>query len=218
MTTPTRFRAFLFDLDGTLIDHFEAIHRSYVHTLGRMGLPVPTAEQVRRAVGGGLEKAMLRFVPPERLQEGLAIYRPYWDRTMLDDVRLMPGARELLERLKAVGARLGVMSNKVGGSSRLICGHLGITPYLDAILGAGDTKWMKPSVELSRYALGLLGAKPEETVMVGDSPYDVEAGHVGGFPAWCVTTGTHTREQLEAAGADRVFADFGELGRAVFGG
>ena len=54
-----RFRTVLFDLDGTLMDHLPAIHRSYVHTLPQLGLPAPTYEQVKRAIGGGLENAML---------------------------------------------------------------------------------------------------------------------------------------------------------------
>ena len=59
------FRTVLFDLDGTLVDAFTTIHRAYCHTLPQFGYPAPTAEQVRRAVGGGLENAMGRFVPPE---------------------------------------------------------------------------------------------------------------------------------------------------------
>jgi HAD superfamily hydrolase (TIGR01509 family) len=209
------FRAFLFDLDGTLIDHFAAIHRAYVHTLGRMGLPAPTAGQVRAAVGGGLEKAALNFVPRERLPEALAIYREYWDRTLLDDVRLMAGARELLEALRARGARTAVVSNKLGGSSRRICAHLQLTPLLDAVIGAGDTPWLKPAPEFSRHVLEVLGVRADAALLVGDSPYDVSAAEAGGFPAWCVTTGTHAREQLQAAGAARVFADLVELAAAL---
>ncbi|HOD48057.1 MAG TPA: HAD hydrolase-like protein, partial [Opitutaceae bacterium] len=87
-----RFRTVLFDLDGTLIDHLSAIHRSYSHTLPQLGYPAPTREQVRRVIGGGLTHAMRQLVPPEKLEAALAIYRPYWDRTMLDDVVLLDGA------------------------------------------------------------------------------------------------------------------------------
>ena len=60
-----RFRTVLFDLDGTLIDHFAAIHRSHAHTLKQLGLPVPTPAQVRAAVGGGLEQAISRLAGAE---------------------------------------------------------------------------------------------------------------------------------------------------------
>ncbi|HZZ59533.1 MAG TPA: HAD hydrolase-like protein, partial [Opitutaceae bacterium] len=107
-------RAFLFDLDGTLIDHFAAIHRCYAHTLGRMGLPEPSPAQVRAAVGGGIENSLAKFVPPGRMAEALAIYKEFWDRTMLEQVSLMPGAGELLRGLHARGAPMGVLSNKLG--------------------------------------------------------------------------------------------------------
>ncbi|MCC6883017.1 MAG: HAD hydrolase-like protein, partial [Verrucomicrobiales bacterium] len=77
------FRTALFDLDGTLLDHFSAIHRSYCHTLPQLGLPAPTLQAVRNAVGGGLEQAMLRFIQPGQLTDALRIYRAYFNRTML---------------------------------------------------------------------------------------------------------------------------------------
>src|SRR6185295_8190858 len=113
-----RFTTFLFDLDGTLIDHFAAIHRSHVHTMKQLGLPPPTMEDVHRAVGAGVEVAIERLVGRERLAAAIPIHREYWERTMLDDVELMPGARELLEALHARGAKLGVFTNKLGYSSR----------------------------------------------------------------------------------------------------
>ena len=206
-----RFDTFLFDLDGTLVDHFGAIHRSHSHTMRQLGLPAPTMTQVRAAVGGGLELAIERLIGPARVAEALPIYRKYWDATMLDDVTLLPGARELLTTLHARGAKLAVFTNKVGGSSRIICDHLGIASLLSGIFGAKDTPWLKPQPEFAAYALTQLSATPATALLVGDSPFDVEAAHNGGFPCWCVTTGTHTATELHAAGADAVFASLAEI-------
>lgn len=209
------FDTFLFDLDGTLVDHFAAIHRSHSHTMRQLGLPAPTMIQVRAAVGGGLELAIERLVGPARVAEALPIYRAYWDATMLDDVALLPGARELLATLHARGAKLAVFTNKVGGSSRIICEHLGIAPLLSGIFGAHDTPWLKPQPEFAAHVLAQLGAVPATTLLVGDSPFDVQAARNGGFPAWCVTTGTHSASELCDAGADRVFPDLPALGREL---
>jgi phosphoglycolate phosphatase len=209
------FHTFLFDLDGTLIDHFVAIHRAYVHTLGAMGLPTPTPAQTRSAVGGGLENAMRKFVPETRLAEAMRIYREYWNRTLLDDVVLLPGARELLESLRARGDRLAVLTNKLGDSSRLICAHLGIAALLDAVVGAQDTPWLKPQPEIVAHVLTRLGAERPGALLVGDSPYDVEAGRNAGMPVWCVTTGTHDAAALRAAGAERIFGSLAEMGAAL---
>ena len=210
-----RFITFLFDLDGTLIDHFAAIHRCHVHAMTQLGLPPPTMEQVHRAVGGGLEVAVERLVGRERVAEALPIYREFWERNMLDGVALMPGARELLDALHARGAKLGVFTNKLGTSSRLVCDHLGITPLFGVIVGAKDTPWLKPAPEFSAHVLEKLSASPAGALLVGDSPYDVQAAHAGPFPCWAVTTGTHTAEQLRATGADKVFPDLIELHAAL---
>jgi len=210
-----RFSTFLFDLDGTLVDHFAAIHRSHSHTMRQLGLPAPTMAQVRAAVGGGLELAITKLVGPARLAEALPIYRAYWDQTMLDDVALLPGARELLITLHARGAKLAVFTNKVGGSSRLICDHLGIAPLLSGTFGAHDTPWLKPQPEFAAHALAQLGTTPATALLVGDSSFDVQAAHNGGFPCWAVATGTHTAEELRAAGAERVFSDLPALGREL---
>ncbi len=75
----------LLDLDGTLIDHFKAIHRCHTHAMTRLGLPAPTMAQVRAAVGGGVELAVERLVGKELQAAALALYRPHWNATMLDD-------------------------------------------------------------------------------------------------------------------------------------
>ena len=211
----TRFRTILFDLDGTLVDHFAAIHRSYVHTLPQLGLPAPTLAQVRAAVGGGLENAMRKFVPEARLAEALKIFRPFWDVHMLEDVEPLPGAVELLRALHSQGVVCAVLTNKHGPSSRAICDHLHLTPYLSAIVGAMDTAWLKPQPEFTRHVLTLLHAEPSTALLVGDSPYDVQAAHSAGLPCWAVTTGTHNAEQLRAARADKVFPGLREMASAL---
>ena len=211
-----RFRTVLFDLDGTLIDHLPAIHRSYVHTLPQLGLAAPTYEQVKRAIGGGLENAMLKFIPEARLGEALAIYRPFWDRTMLDGAHLLPGAAELLKSLHGRGVACAIFTNKLGSSSRELAAHLGLSPSLAAVFGAKDTPWLKPAPEYTAHALTALRADAATTCLVGDSPWDVQAAHNAGFPCFAVTTGTHTAGELRAAEADAVYDGLTALGTAEF--
>ncbi|MET0263526.1 MAG: HAD family hydrolase [Rariglobus sp.] len=211
-----RFRTVLFDLDGTLMDHLPAIHRCYVHTLPQLGLPAPTYEQVKRAIGGGLENAMLKFIPQERIAEALSIYRPFWDANLLSGADPMPGALELLEKLSARGVTCAVFTNKLGSSAREVCAHLGFTPYVREIFGAKDTPWLKPAPEFTAHALAALGADAATTCLVGDSPWDVQAAHNAGFPCFAVTTGTHTETELRAAGAEEVYANLTALGAAEF--
>ncbi len=210
-----RHRTVLFDLDGTLIDHFQAIHRCHTHTLRRLGLPRPTMAQVHAAVGAGLETAIARLAGPDRVREALPIYCAHWDATMLDDVELMPGARELILALRAAGARCAVITNKRGDSSRLLCAHLGLTPHLAGIFGAHDTVWLKPDPQFARHVLDQLQAETATTCLVGDSPYDVATARNAGWEFYGVTTGTHTAKELRAAGATEIFPDLVSVGATL---
>lgn len=210
-----RFDTLLLDLDGTLVDAFTTIHRSYVHVLPQFGLPPPTMEQVRRAVGGGLENAMRHFLPEDKIAEAVKRHVEHTSSILLEDVKLLPGGLELLRTQHAAGVVLGVFTNKRGEQSRRICDHLGVTPYLRGVFGAKDTPWLKPQPEFAAHVLAQLGGHPETTMLVGDSPFDVKAAHNGGFACWCVTTGTHTADQLRAAGAEAVFPDLFALQAAL---
>ncbi|HEX2860648.1 MAG TPA: HAD family hydrolase [Lacunisphaera sp.] len=205
----------LFDLDGTLIDHFRAIHRCHAHAMTQLGLPAPTLDQVRAAVGGGVELAVERLVGKERSAQALAIYRPHWTTTMLDDVELLTGARELLTALRQRGTRTAVFTNKHGPSSRLVCAHLGLAELLDGNFGATDTPWLKPAPEFTHHVLSALHAAPATTVLVGDSPYDYQAARNAGLTFLGVTTGTHSAAELRAAGAEKVFADLHAVAREL---
>lgn len=205
----------LFDLDGTLIDHFKAIHRCHSHAMRQLGLPAPSLTQVRSAVGGGLELAVERLVGRDLTPAALAIYRPYWDATMLEDVELLPGAKELLGALRRRGIRTAVFTNKHGPSSRLTCTHLGLTALLDGNFGATDTPWLKPDPAFTRHVLGALGVSASATLLVGDSPFDVATARNGSLGFIGVATGTHTAAELKAAGADRVCADLFAVARVL---
>lgn len=205
----------LFDLDGTLIDHFRAIHRCHAHAMTRLGLPAPTMTQVRAAVGGGVELAVERLVGPELKAAALAIYRPHWNATMLEDVDLLPGARDLLAALKRRDIRTAVFTNKHGPSSRSVCTHLGLDRLLDGNFGATDTPWLKPEPAWTRQVLAALGVTAAATLLVGDSPFDVQTARQAGLAFIGVATGTHSAEELRTAGAERVCADLIEVAREL---
>jgi len=200
-----RFHTVLFDLDGTLLDHFSAIHRAHSHVRLHYGLPVATRDEVMRAIGGGLPEALKKTLGADHahlLEEAIPVYRAYWDRTMLDDAALFPGALELVRDLHAAGAQVAVFTNKHGPSARRVCSHLGLDPYLSGVFGATDTPWLKPELEFTAHVLEKLSATATTTALVGDSPWDVEAAlqaKLGG--CFAVTTGTHTATELVAHGA-----------------
>ena len=211
------FRTVLFDLDGTLVDAFTTIHRAYCHTLPQFGFPAPTAEQVRRAVGGGLENAMGRFVPPELVAEACRVHVAFTEKIQLEDPTVYPGGRELVAALHARGAKTAVLTNKIGEHARAVLAHLGLSPQLDLVLGARDCPWRKPAAEFTAEALRRLGSETATACLIGDSPFDLATARNAGLPCYCVTTGTHSEADLRAAGAAAIYPDLHILGTEVFG-
>ncbi len=210
-----RFRTVLFDLDGTLIDHFTAIHRCHVYALRRLGLREPTLAEVRAAVGGGLDEAIARLAGPEHLAAVLPHFIEHWNATNLDDVTLLPGARELLAGLHAAGVCCAVLTNKRGPAARQVCAHLGLDPLLAGVFGANDTPWIKPDARFVQHVLISLNGEATATALVGDSPYDLATAQNAGLVFYGVATGTHTAEELRTAGATAIFSGLAGVGSAL---
>jgi phosphoglycolate phosphatase len=125
------------------------------------------------------------------------------------------GAGALLRHLHARGLTTAIFTNKHAPSSRLIANYLGFTPYLAGNFGAQDTPWLKPEPAFTAHVLTALNAAAATTLLVGDSPFDVQAALNAGFPCWAVSTGTHSAAELHAAGATRVFANLAEIQTAL---
>lgn len=212
-----RLRTVLFDLDGTLLDHFAAIHRCHAYAMRQIGLAEPTLQQVRTAIGRGLEDAIADLAGPQNVARILPIYLEHWQATNLDDVQLMPGALELLEQLNQQGVTCGVLTNKRGDASRIVCAHLGVTPLVRGIYGAGDTPWLKPQREFAEHALRELGGTAETAALIGDSIYDLAAAQQAGLAFFGVLTGTHSADELRAHGATALFATCRELSPVLLG-
>jgi phosphoglycolate phosphatase len=192
-----RFRAVIFDLDGTLLDHFRAIHKVFSVVFERVGAPPRGFEEVKRAVGGSHETTLRQFVSDAQFDEALRIYRELIQGEMaLEGVLLLEGAAETLEQLRLRGVKMAVLTNKWGKVSRRLLHHLEVAHYFAAIVGAEDTPWKKPQPEMTDFTLRKLGASPAETLLVGDSPFDAATARAAGLKVCLIATGTHTREQL----------------------
>jgi phosphoglycolate phosphatase len=215
---PSSLKAVLFDLDGTLIDHFRVIYRCYQYALDRLGLDPVSYERVKAAVGGSIQVTFGKLIPQAHVDEAVTLFREEFDRIWHEDIEVLPGAQWLLDGLHARGLKLAVFTNKEGDRARRVLGHIGLAARLDGIHGTLDTPWRKPQPEFTRHVLAELGTDPAHACMVGDSPYDVEAAAVAGMPCHTVATGSHTVEQLRSeTTAASVHTHLFELGERVFG-
>lgn len=209
----------LFDLDGTLIDHFTTIYRCYRYAQEVLGLEPASYDKVKATVGGSVPITMERLLGKENVEQGVKLFRSHYADIWKEDLRPLPYSLEILKALHAEGYKQAMFTNKEGNNARLVADYLGYTPYLDKVIGTGDTPWRKPQPEFTRYAIEQLGAAPATTVMVGDSPWDIAAAEAAGLPCLVVATGSHTIEDLAANAPAPLgaYADLAELAREFFG-
>lgn len=215
-----KIRTVLFDLDGTLIDNFTAIHRCYSDVAKTMGLVPKSLAAIRAAVGGSISLTMSRLIGDELAPEGVRRFRAHFPEVMFEGVFVLPGVKWILRHLRERGVRVAVFTNKDADATNALLAHLGLTPLLDAAFGTGTEKmpWRKPQREYSEAVLSAMDAVPAETLMVGDSPFDIRAAGAVGMPVACVATGTHMPETLLPAlpDPDLIFGNMFQLGDALW--
>jgi HAD superfamily hydrolase (TIGR01509 family) len=178
MNTPTKPTTVLFDVDGTLVDSNDAHARAWVDAFAEFGVTVDYA-QVRRSIGMGGDKLM-----PEvsRLREdtpkGKAISerrREIFKEKYLPRIKAFPGARDLVAALKERGLTLVAASSAKKDELKPLLAIAGADVLLDAATSSDDAEESKPDPDIVEAALKQAKARPADAIMIGDTPYDVEA-------------------------------------------
>lgn len=207
-------RLILYDLDGTLVDTLEDITASANDMLAALGLPAVDASSVRGYVGRGVRELVKRCLATDddtQLERGLRLYREHYGRHLLDHSRLYPGAREVLEHFQRLGRSQAVITNKPDPYSTQILAGLGVAAYFTAIV-AGDARYpKKPDPASLRALMERHGAAASDTVFIGDSPVDVEAGRRAGVLTVAMTHGLSDAHELDAAAPDETVESFAAL-------
>ncbi|MBO0699856.1 MAG: HAD-IA family hydrolase, partial [Zavarzinella sp.] len=199
-----RFRAVLFDFDGTLADSYTAITASVNHVLTRYGRPTLSEATVRTLVGHGLENLMADILPDIDPKAAARLYREHHPTVMNSHTRLLPGVADGLAALKEAGIKLGVCSNKPSYFTRALLAMLGIEEYFDVAFGPDDAGAVKPDPAMLLKALAKLGVPKEEALYVGDMEVDIETGRRAGVETWVLPTGSNDEATLRAARATRL--------------
>lgn len=215
--TSTPYQTVLFDLDGTLIDHFRVIYRCYCYALEQLGLEPVDYDTVLRSVGGSIPVTFGKLVPQEYVAEGVKHFRERFAETWHEDIHILPGTEWLLESLKNHGLKLAVFTNKDGDFARKVVEHIRLDRWIDTTVGAGDTAWRKPQPEFTRHVLQQLDADAGLACLIGDSPYDAEAAAVVSMDRFLVATGSHRLDELKKVEPQGAYPNLTELGASVFG-
>ena len=187
----------IFDLDGTLVDAYQAIISSFNYTMSELKAKQQSNSVIRRAVGRGDENLLKPFINEKDLKKALIIYRRHHKKALLKDSRLFPGAKKLLRQLKEKGYKLAVASNRPTRFSWVLIRRLGLKKYLDYVLCADRLKQGKPHPEIMNKILRRFSLKPENALYIGDMTVDAQAGRRSKIKTVIVTTGSNTRLEIE---------------------
>jgi len=210
-----RFRAVLFDLDGTLLDTLEDIAVTMNSVFGRRGYPPFSLAACRLMVGEGMEVLVRRAVRPEDSDDDTvtAIVREYRDeyrRAWRAHSRPYPGVPELLGDLKARGVRTAVLSNKSHPFTEEMTRAL--LPFdFDVVRGAAPDFPYKPDPASALAIAAEMGLRPEAFVFVGDTRIDMETARGAGMHPVGVLWGFRDAEELDASGAAVLLASPADL-------
>lgn len=175
-----RPRAIIFDWDNTLVDTFPTIHAALNVVQDAMGVEKWTLEEAHIKV-----RQSVRDVFPvmfgDRWEEARAIFYRAFEDVHLRELRVLPGAEELLAHMQAAGVTLSVVSNKTARYLRREADHLGWSAWFHRVIGATDALRDKPAPDPVHMALAETGipAGPE-VWFAGDTDIDLECAHHSG--------------------------------------
>jgi HAD superfamily hydrolase (TIGR01509 family) len=197
-------RGVIFDVDGTLVASNDAHAASWVDTLSEAGYDVPFTV-VRAMIGMGGDKVLPSLAGIEsETDEGKRLSRRRWEifeRDYLPQLEPTPGARALVERL--VNDELGiVIATSAGGSELGVLLEIAhVADLIDGATSASDAEDSKPDPDIVQAAVRKSGIDPGELVMVGDTPYDVEAAIGAHVRIIALLCGGWSRDELGSATA-----------------
>jgi phosphoglycolate phosphatase len=174
-----------FDLDGTLIDSGADLVAAVNHVLGSFGRAPIDPPTLAQYVGHGARALVERVLGPAeaaQVDEGVARFMRYYGAHLLEETRAYPGIEALLDGLAERGVVLTVLTNKPEALSRAILAGLRLADRFVALVGGDTLPTRKPDptglLQLCRTA----GAAPDQSLMVGDSPVDLETARAAGAP------------------------------------
>jgi HAD superfamily hydrolase (TIGR01509 family) len=179
----TALRAAILDIDGTLIDTNDAHAHAWVDVCAEFGIEVPFGK-IRPLIGMGGDKVLPRITGDEEDSErGKEIKErrgEIFRQRYLPSCRPFPRARELLQRMRDQGLTLVVATSASKDDMAALLKTIGVEDLIDARASSSDAEASKPEPDIVEAALEQAGCRPDEAVMLGDTPYDIEsAGRAG---------------------------------------
>jgi phosphoglycolate phosphatase len=211
-----RYRAVLFDLDGTLVDSYSALAEAVNFARRQHGLPELGEVRIRQFVGDGLEKLLQRAFETNDIPRGVQdAFESRYDEICCAESKVLADVEATLDNLSTLNVAMAVCTNKPTFFSRKILEALGLARHFRAIVGPDLAGARKPDPQHLLRALDATGVPCADALFVGDMPIDVHAARNSGIDVAVVPTGSSSTEQLLAANADHYLDRFSDLLKIV---
>jgi phosphoglycolate phosphatase len=184
---PLKYRAIIFDLDGTLVDSLGDFHHAASLMLKSIGHePIP-ADEVKSFIGNGQEMFIARCLvrvgadlTAQQLIEATKVFEQAYDAADGQYSRLYEGVETLLAQIKSAGALVGLCTNRPVARARKILAGYGIDQYFDEIAGFETVENPKPAPDPILHCLKQFKCAPSQALFIGDSDVDGEAADRAG--------------------------------------
>jgi phosphoglycolate phosphatase len=209
--------AIAFDLDGTLLDTIHDLAAAVNALLAELGHPALPKDTIRVLVGKGMPNLVRRAlalatdvspaaIEDAELADALARYQAHYAARLGRETRPYPGMVAGLERMRAMGFPMAIVTNKAARFVRPHLAHAGIEHFFAVILGGDDLPTRKPDPGPLLHVAAAFGVPPHRLLMVGDSNNDVLAARAAGCPVLVLPYGYSEGEPVQNLDADGIVA------------
>lgn len=188
----------LFDFDGTLVDSAPGIVKTMEQTFLRMGIAVPPEAEMRATIGLPLLKALqlLGNLDDEDARKATDIYRELFPIYEVNYVKVFPSVIETLQALKDRGIRMAIVTSRDRVSYELIADKRGLSMMFENVVTGADGITPKPAPDMVLALLERMGITADETLVVGDTTFDIRMGNTAHCRTCAVTYGNHDEKTL----------------------
>ncbi|MCC7528053.1 MAG: HAD family hydrolase [Candidatus Melainabacteria bacterium] len=196
------YKLAIFDFDGTLVDSAPGIIDVMRQVVEEYELHEDILTKWRDLVGVPLGKQMEIIFPNHNEEFWLEVadrYRAIYDGKTIEICPLFPDLMSMLNSLKDAGIKISIASSKRRPLIEVVLDHHKLASYFELVVGATDITHHKPHPESVHHTIKLLGVQHSDTVVIGDSIYDLDMARNAGVDAIGVTTGIHSRDILSTA-------------------
>lgn len=210
------YKYILFDFDGTVFDTVEGITKSVQYAINKFGLD-DRLDFLRQFAGPPLTDKFMEVYgfTREQAEQAVVYFRERYQPIGLYECGIFPGVKDMLRELKNAGFVLGIATSKPQHLAEKLLEGEGMTELFDVICGSGLSANDDSKASVLRRAMEKLAAVPAETVLVGDTKYDVLGAKACGIDCIGVRYGYAAQGELEDAGAKYIVEDVPELTKLI---